>query len=309
MYSKFIEEKAKELGLSLDTSDISVETNRIKLVDELNIIIRDFGVVSDLVIDIRNTSDSTYILYKYTDKSRSNCRGGIKVTTGVVADINNLLSKIALGENIIHVLNNKLSMIQAEKGLLLSVRFKFGLFDYCRVADWDYSSICIYTSVSMINSLIDNTTSDRLDEYISSLVSNTVWSDSISEYIRGFNSHRLNIKMQAKIQDISISRSLEDNMILVSGVRDIIRDNARSGGVQTVKSVKIVDTVLGLFAAIVIWNIDYKNREISVDILDDKVLDVKNDRFIVDHSLYYRIKQIVDEETDNITEEFKRMAS
>ena len=309
MYSKMIEDKIKEIGNDIDLNKLDTETDRIKVIDILNALGKEFNAELKLSFDIKTVESARYLLYRMIEYSGEVCKGGIKIESDILSDLNTLFIKIHSGEQVIQELNNRLAAVQADNGLLLAIKFKFGLGEYCRVADWDYSKITLYTSTPMLNSLIDNTTADNINEYIGNLVGNMAWDENISEFIKKFNGSSLSVKLQAALKDVGVDETLAENMISIPEVKDIIKKNAGLDGVQKIKSVKTMDTLLGSFAAIIIWNIDYTNYEISVDILDDKVLDIKNDRFILDHSLYSRIKQIIDDETDLVADEFRRMAS
>jgi hypothetical protein len=82
-------------------------------------------------------------------------------------------------------------------------------------------------------------------------------------------------------------------------VQNIIDSNSNSTGVQRLKSVQIINQ-LGIFAGVVIWDIDYDAKKINIDILDDKVMDAENGRIISDHSLYSRIEQLIKEESNKV---------
>lgn len=306
MYHEIIESNLDKIDKSLLT-EITDETSRIKAVDWVNSIAKEIGDIEGLSFDIVLKNKSMFLLCKFNNAAGVICKGGNKVVNGLDKSLEYLLTSISNGQVAIKLLNDKISKIQADNGIIISMRFRWGFGKASEVAYWDYTNLIIQlneTSIAKLSKAVeDNTINSLIDEATDGFK----WADTVSEVISEYNNTCLSNVLESKFAYDSILEALQDNMLEQNDIVAILRKNLDKHSSQKIKSVYTISE-LGLFAAILLWYIDYDLHSITVDILEDKVLDVENGRFVSDHSLYSRIEQKIKDETDKIASDFRSWA-
>lgn len=304
MYRDYMEEQVKLLDNRYIINKLSDETSRVFTADWLNSLAKNMTDINDLSFNIRNKGDRVFLLFRFLDYHGSKCSGGVQVTESIIDTVDSITSTIINGQWALQALNSKFSEVQASGGNIIALKFKLGFNKYASISYWDYSNIVIRLNESAVSKLIDKLkSSDSSDELYRSIES-IHWPESIPEFIYKIKSSELSELLDLKMDYESISDALTDNMLSRNDIKDILLKNKDNKGTQKLKSVEIVDQ-LGLFAAILIWSIDYENSDVSVDILDNKVIDLENNRFVSDHSLYSRIEQKILDDTEEIAQILK----
>lgn len=307
LYEEIIQKHIDGLADKSILSKIETESDRLSAVEWLNDTAKDITDIDKLSINIVIKTSGKYMLFKFNDYTNSVCKGALSITKNIDVMLLDIVKIISDGQHVIKEINTKLEGIQAENGLMLKFRYKFGYNKQCKIAYWDYTNIVIALNDKAIDLMLDNLTEQNCAGKIEKVL-DEVWHNNVAEFIRGFNDMHINKYIGAELEYDSIEDALKDNMLSFDDIRDIVNKNKDKSGTQRLKSVKIISG-LGSFAAIVLWVIDYDNKRISIDILDDKVIDIENNRFISDHSLFSRIEQKVIEESNNLAEVFNREAS
>lgn len=303
MYSEVINNAIKTIENQNILNSISTETDRIEAVDWLNNLASKIEGISNLSFNLVIKKDTTFLLFKFNDYEGYTCKDGIKIEENLIKTLEFVLNTITESQSALNILNNKLSSIRAENGILLNLKYRWGYEKCSRIAYWDYTNIVIRLGKDSIHKLLE------LDEHkIEELLLNFKWVDNITEFISTYNENNISKELNSCLEYKNISDALMDNMLSIADIDNIVHKNINEHSSQKLKSVHIVSE-LGLFAAILLWDIDYETKDISVDILDSKVIDIENNRFVSDHSLYSRIEQRVMLEADKVTNYFKSMAS
>lgn len=305
MYTDIIKDNTTELLEISNKIGSFTETERIEAVDYLNKLAYQVDEISELSFDIALKNDLAFLLCKFRDGSGNICKGGIKLQDSLVDSIEYMLKSIIEGQKIIKFINDQLDIIQANNGIILNVKYRWGFGKTSSIVYWDYTHIVIRLTEESITEMIKSYTTE---ESVVSLFKDIVWPDNILDFISGYGDFTFSRALKSSFGEISIEKALEENMLSINDVEKIIKQNSDKHSSQKLKSVHIISE-LGLFAAVLLWDIDYDTKDVSVDILENKVIDIENNRFVSDHSLYSRIEQRILEEADKVTKSFKTMAS
>lgn len=199
----------------------------------------------------------------------------------------NTLKLIVDGSLVVAELNSMIKNIQRESGAAVAIEYKWAIANkVCSIADWDYNRIKVKLNRSAITALINMKNSNSLE----GAVRKSNWGLGIKDFVEGFNSMSMNQDICAIMNYSDWVSALTENMLDTKDVLAVIRRNKNSQGTQSLKSVALVSE-LGRFLAIVKWSVDYTNKIVSSDIMDDKVLDVDNGRFIADSTIFNKVKQ------------------
>ena len=304
MYREYMEEQVKLLDSGSNIDTLSDETSRIFATDWLNSLAKNMTDINDLSFNIRNKGDKIFLLFRFVDYQGSKCSGGIQINKHIIEIVDDITSIIINGQWALQALNTKFSEVQANGGNIITIKFKLGFNKYASIAYWDYSNIVIRLNESAVKLLIDKLKSSESSESLYRSIEEIHWPESIPEFINKISSSELSSILSINMDYESLSDALIDNMLSRKDISDILIKNKDTKGTQKLKSVEIVDQ-LGLFVAILILIIDYENSDVSVDILDNKVIDLENNRFVSDHSLYSRIEQKILDDTEDITKILK----
>lgn len=197
----------------------------------------------------------------------------------------NVVYMITEGARAVGELNKQIHEAQSSKGASTVILYRWGITDkFCKVFDWDYDKVKIKLSKTSMMQLIDLVDAGELSNYID----NTDWSISIKGLISQFNRIPLHEKINAAMATTDIEKILTENMLSVEDIVAVIGRSKGKTGIQEIKSVSVVKE-LGKFIAIANWKIDYSKKAISMQIMNNKVLDIENDRFISDRDILDRM--------------------
>ncbi len=305
MYSKLIQSSIERMANKSILDDLSIETNRLEAIEWLNSLTHEFEEIKGLKFSIAYKNDKAFLLFRFEDADSEVCKGGIEIENSLEETLSRITLLIHRGQVAVDYLNSKIEELRATYGIVLDISYKWGFSEHAHLVNWDYSTIVVRLSKRAIESLTDISDEDKMHKYIDDMVKDYHWPDNLLEYIQKFNEQVVNNKLHIELKYNSIVDTLKDNMIDISDIKNTIKNNIdKNNGMQRFKSIYILNE-LGIFIAIVIWQVDYKERDISVSILDDKVMDIENLRFVSDHSLYSRIEQRILNEAEELATWFK----
>ena len=261
--------------------------------------------ISNVAVTIQDKEDRKYLFIRYIDTINRKC----KLCLNVKADKESLITAIAqltefiiLGQSKVNNLNNMLESIRIDKGSLFSIKFMVGNGTSSSVNYWDYNLVIIKLSEKSVNTLIE---AEDID------ISLIEWPDNIINAICNYNELQLSKDIQSKLCNDTVESIVSiftKNMLNTNDVRNMINKDIDQG-IQKLKSVEVISSDLGIFVALLVWNIDYRLREASIEILDSKVMDIENKRFVTDKALYDRIETRMLRDGENICLDFKNRAS
>lgn len=271
----------KDIAISIHTEEELLEAK-----DLLNNECKE-NDIPGLSFNIVNKGNSLFVLFKFIDRDGSNCKGGIKVENSLYETYNYIIKSITTGQEAIRQLNLLISTKQMENGNMLSFKYRWGFGNDCAISYWDYTNIHIRLSRKSVDILV-NYLENGLD--ISDILTGLTWDDNIIMFIGNYNNYSISTGLSSELDNSDIISLLTENMLNDSDIEDIITKNKTSNSTQKLKSAYIINE-LGCFGAIVIWDVDYENKKVIKNILDDRVIDIENKRFVSDHSLFSRIEQ------------------
>lgn len=191
-------------------------------------------------------------------------------------------------ENIVYELNNKVKEIQRRDGAYCSVNY---LCDYTRkdsaaVSSWGYDNICF--GIGM-NILIKMKKLDNIQDMVNS--ASGFYSGSIKEMLTNFNEVELHKKIGANIEN-DTKHILCSSYKSMNDVIKYIMNNRRRNDIQNITSCTYIDE-LGKFIVLCNWEVNYETRKIDIKIVNGKIYDIENDRFICRGDVYDRIDKRV----------------
>ena len=236
--------------------------------------------------DVYDCRDKTTIITKVDDISN------VKEVVG--AWINNIID----GLKIVHELNDIISEHQKLHNCSIRImyRFSYNDDDYVKIIDWDYDKIVVGLNKKSISNLI--TYWNGLNE----IVNVDDYNCSIIKFISGFNDIRLHSVIGAKLVGDTIS-ILKDNMLNREEILNMIENRTINRGTQRIKSIFSIRE-LGILA-IFIWNIDFDIGLIGTTLMGDKILSIKEDRFIRDSDICKAVHSLYEIKANEINSIFK----
>ncbi len=191
------------------------------------------------------------------------------------------------GSQAITELNNKIKDIQLSIGSTILVSYKWSIdSNTCSISDWDYDKITVKLGKTSISELIKLYTIGE----INNTITNEDWNTSIPKFIENFNKNKLHTKLGAILAGVKIEDILTENMLNTNDILAIIRHNESNTGTQTFKSVSLIKE-LGRFIVLCKWEVDYNKKKISINIVEDKVLDLDKGIYIRNDELCSRIEE------------------
>lgn len=165
--------------------------------------------------------------------------------------------------------------------------------DYCTISDWTYTKLEVQLSEESIHRLISF--EPTLEDILNTEVKHEY--DDIISYIKNIQSREINKAMGVKLKTNNVVEELMRNKLSFKDVKSVI--NPAMKGEQIINSaVTIRDLdLIGLY----IITINYNNRAINIELSEDKLLDIENERFIRDETLTHglintmssKLKQII----------------
>lgn len=282
---------------------ISSEFDRMIVVEWLNnfasLVVNN---IDALVFDADTYNNNLYLMFNYSSYLGAS-KGSLQVQNNIIDTLDYILDLIIKGEQALRVINKKLSDLKDSNGSILSIKYCPGFGAFARVGYWDYTNLVIKLSLDSMDKLASYVSTEDIERDIIEAVEGLSWTEYAPLFIEKFNSLRINYILKAKMNYSSISDALIDNMISLQDVRRVLLSGKFTIGEQQITSVFVVKE-LGTFIAIVIWRVDYGSKKVSINVLDNKVIDIENKRFVSDHSLYSRIEQRVLSESNNIITEY-----
>lgn len=207
----------------------------------------------------------------------------------MLKDISNLVSIIIEGSKAVDELNKLIQDIQFNNGSAVQIIYRFGLDKFCMISSWDFDKINVRLGETAIMQLIELRDNDELEE----TVRQSDWQYTIVRFILNFNSIPFHKRINAINEITSFEGMLLENMLETDKIPFMVRCSRGNTGTQVIRTVSIIKE-LGKFLVLIDWYIDYSRKSISMSIVNDKVLDLEDDRFISDREIVNRIEKKID---------------
>lgn len=257
--------------------------------------------LSSLHIDLINKNDRIYIGIRFKDSNYFTCKDTWEIRidsdkeNSILNEIKGLMEIVINGSKSIDILNKALIEHQRVYSDNVLIQYKFGLSSKnCSLWDWDYSTLRFRLSKTSLLSLATLYAKDISGKLIVELINESFNSgNNIIESIKMFNNMELNNKIGAVLNtNDGVESILLENMLSTDDVMGLIKKQLSLSGVQEFKSVFLLKE-LGKFIVLLSWEVDYTKKLVKNKIVDEKVLDIENNRFISDPSIYSRIEHRV----------------
>lgn len=204
----------------------------------------------------------------------------------MLKDISNLVSIIIEGSKAVDELNKLIQDIQFNNGSAVQIIYRFGLDKFCMISSWDFDKINVRLGETAIMQLIELRDNNELEE----TVRQSDWQYTIVRFILNFNSIPFHKRINAINEITSFEGMLLENMLETDKIPFMVRCSRGNTGTQVIRTVSIIKE-LGKFLVLIDWYIDYSRKSISMSIVNDKVLDLEDDRFISDREIVNRIEK------------------
>lgn len=299
VYSEIVANLASKLDNSNILKKINNEGERLLAVDFINNVTNEITDINNLSFNITTKQDSIYLLCKFNDTYGYKCKGGLKVEDTIDKTLISLINLIINGQNMIDKLNKKLEDKRVSTGNMLNIKYRWGNNKKGNIAYWDYTHVTVRLNKDALELLVSKESEEEQEEFLDSTIKELTWPENPVEFISKYNESTLAKNLKANIETDTLENILTNNMLDYSDIEEQVIKSKAKTGFQKFKSVFIIKE-LGLFAGIVLWDIDYEIKDISAEIMDDRIIDVENNLFISDHSLFSRIEQRVKEQAESL---------
>lgn len=187
-------------------------------------------------------------------------------------------------ETTIDELNSIVKSCQLRNGAFCSAKY---ICDYTRkdsasLSSWDYKNVCFGLGMNIVLKL--KYLSDN-HYYINS--TSEFYSGSIKEMVECFNSFKMHQKIGAALSGDVKSNLCKTYYTMNDAIRIIMKNKFRDD-VQNITTCTFIDE-LGKYIVLCNWNVDYRRRKIDITVVDGKIYDIENDKFICKGDIYDRI--------------------
>ncbi len=220
-------------------------------------------------VDIKTVfkeNDGAILLSFFADNYKEATVLKIKLDSCEEDDIINWAKRIALEVEAIHKINTASNKAHSD----FKVEYRWSEKDKSGIAEWDYNSIEISLSKEAINMLVHYFEDENnIDEDVKSD------DNDISSYIKNIDNVKIHDYMGVKLSD-RINEALTENMLAPDEIYDFVSENDK--GKKSLRCLVNIDS-LNIIAVVNI-EVSYKNKDISISIDENKVLDTKEFKII-----------------------------
>ena len=274
--------------------------------DEIQIIIQNAlerQPIKNLNMQYISEQNLHFIMISFRDGNGTKCRGAFQLDLGSVAQgICDSLDEIADQLIAIDQLNQIVRDQLYKNNNQFNVQYCWGSDEQCSIEDWQYSFIKIKLSrdsCERLRLLIK----DR-QEFVQNISEKTDFGTNAADTVIMFNDITLHQEIGAILWTSQVEQALTHNLIQVDDAIGIIKNNNFKTGKQNIKVVMPFNE-LGQFLVISDWEIDYAQKSIKQSILDQKILDIENRKYILDSAIYNRVEKRIHLQEDMITQLFQ----
>lgn len=305
-----LHEEVKQLCIdelnSLSKYDCS-DIDRIQLFNEICQKIESSYNIEGLQIERTTRGSNDCIIYRFYGYNNAICSAGFLYNADTFDDdLANAICDIVDGNEAIKIINEAIDECRDKSGDTTIVHYIWGKGPYCKVYDWDYESINFKVSNKSLKSILDNyrdgATSFSI-EVNKALSKDRITKENILKIITNFNNFYFNKSIEAEIWDKRLINHLAGCFVNRNEAIDICCKQP----VNSLINLRVAEIInqLGTFIALANWRVDLKNKDISISLVGDKVIDTDNAEFISNYNICARIEQIISLSDDEKSKIFK----
>ena len=215
-------------------------------------------------IDIKTVSkndDGAVLISFYTDQYKENAIYKFKIDSTENTDIIDWAKRVYLEIESVCKLNAAFNKVYSN----FNIEYRWSDRNESEIAEWDYHSIAIRLSKESINMLVhyfedENDIEDAVKADI----------NDIGSYLKNIDIIEINkyigLKLSSKFEE-----ALTKNMLSPYDIFDIVAENTKGK-----KSLRCIVDIYSIdMIAVVDIDINYKSKEVSINIEENKVLDIR----------------------------------
>lgn len=270
-----------------DTSSADFIDNLNKLAKE----IVDKLDISQLKFSIEHRDSNICIIYNFV------CENKYKTGSGFVFnkdsfdnDLTTHIINIQNGCKAISIVNKIIDSRNDSTGNNIDIQMIWGNSLYSSIAYWDYKTIVIKLSKKSIQNLIElyRNGEQAFQVKIEDLIDNDIAKENIVETYKNIPNTRLYKELELEFNG-NMQTELSMNMLSRKDAIQICVNNTSGQNLE----LHVVENIkqLGDFITLSIWNVDFKNKTISIKLKDEKVIDNKSEEIIYNYNICSRIEQ------------------
>lgn len=258
--------------------------------------------IKGLNLQYKEVEGMHFMLVQFRDSSGEKCRGAFQFSINAIAqNICDSLDEIQDQLIAIDSLNAMVSAKQYQSDNSFSVSYCWGSDYKCSIEDWSYQYIKVKLSKDSCEKLRMIVKDDP--QLLQSRIDDTDFGNNAAETVSNFNSMPIHTEIAAILWTSSVEKALTQNMIQMDDAIGIVRESQNTAGIQSIKIV-VPFNELGQFLAIMTWIVDYQDRSIKQTILEEKLLDIENKKYILDSQIYNRVEKRLILQKDTLNELF-----
>ena len=293
-----LHEEVKQLCMdelnSLSKYDCS-DIDRIQLFSEICQKLESSYNIEGMKIEIANRGGYDCVIYKFNGYNNTRCSAGFLYNTDTFDDdFANAVCDIVDGNEAVKIINEAIDDCRDKSGDTTAVHFIWGKGPYCKVYDWDYETINFKLSNRALKNIIDNYRDGEKSfsiEVNKAILKDRVTKENILKIITNFNEFSFNKSIEAELWDKGLINHLTECFL----VREEAIAVCCKQPDNSLINLRVVETInqLGTFIALANWRVDMANKDISITLVGDKVIDTDNAEFISNYNICARIEQII----------------
>lgn len=303
-----LHEEVKQLCMdelnSLSKYDCS-DIDRIQLFSEICQKLESSYNIEGMKIEVANRGGYDCVIYKFNGYNNTRCSAGFLYNTDTFDDdFANAVCDIVDGNEAVKIINEAIDDCRDKSGDTTVVHFIWGKGPYCKVYDWDYETINFKLSNRALKNIIDNYRDGEKSfsiEVNKAVLKDRVTKENILKIITNFNEFSFNKSIEAELWDKGLINHLTECLVDRESAIAVCRKRSNNN-IINLRVAEIIEQ-LGTFIALANWRVDMQNKDISISLEGDKVIDVENAEFISNYNICARIEQIIslsDEEKSRI---------
>lgn len=245
--------------------------------------------IKGLNLQYKEADGMHFMLVQFRDSQGEKCRGAFQFSLNSIAqNICDSLDEIQDQLIAIDSLNAMVSARQYQSDNQFTVRYCWGSDYKCYIDDWQYQYIKVKLSKDSCEKLRLLVKDDQ--ELLQLRTNETDFGSNAAETVSNFNSMPIHSELAAMLWTSQVEKALTQNMVQMDDAIQAIRDSQYTAGIQHIKVV-IPFNELGQFLVVADWAVDYQDKSIKQTIVEEKLLDVENKKYILDSQIYNRVEK------------------
>ena len=247
--------------------------------------------IKNINLQYQRDSDMHFALVNFRDSSGTRCRGAFQLNLSQLAQqICDRLDEIQDELIAIDQFNALVRDQLYKNSNQFNVSYCWGSNDRCSVEDWQYQHIKIKLSKDQCENLRAAMKDDQLASTIQSKISENDFGQNAADTITNFDSMPVHQEIGAILFTSQVEKALTENMLQVEDAMRVVRQSQYKQGIQHIKLV-VPFNELGQFLIAVDWEVNYSDKDIKQKIMEEKLLDIENRKYILDSQIYNRVEK------------------